>query len=85
MSLLNKYVRVGDWNTEEEALQAYNIADVILNDGNDIQQAPVPSMEVYKRVLLILKGQGWTASQQDMHIIRNMLRIKLGMDFPTDA
>lgn len=68
-----------------EAEQAYNIAMVILNSfGNnfELNDTPVPSLEVYKRTILLLRGTGWRASQQDIKGIKDRLTQSLGMVFP---
>ena len=79
-------ITIDGWETEIEAAQAYNILAIIVNDEKEeLNDVPPPSMETYKRVIEHLKRKGWRASQQDFHILKNNLRIRLGMNFPTDA
>jgi hypothetical protein len=82
----NYEINVGEWETEIEAAQAYNIATIIINGTEShLNEVPPPSMETYTRVLRILRGQGWMANQNDMRKIKNLLRVYLGMDFKSDA
>jgi hypothetical protein len=83
---LSKSFHLGDYKTEIEAAQAYNIGAIII-DGEDAEfnDVPTPSIETFNRVMLLLQRQGWVYTQKEMRIIKNLCRIYLGMDFRADA
>jgi hypothetical protein len=79
-------IEIGGWETEIEAAQAYNIMTLIFNgEGGPFNDVPTPPMSVYDKVMLELKRKGWRASQQDMYVLKNLLKIHFGMDFKTDS
>lgn len=82
----NNIIELGDWETEIEAAQAYNIGTFIFSgiDG-EFNDVPTPSIETFNGVIKRLKRQGWSCSDGEMRYLKNMLRIHFGMDFKADA
>lgn len=78
----SKTITLGEWDTEIEAAQAYNIGALILNGPNPpLNDVPVPSIKTFDTVISGLKKQGWNASDSDMSEIKFILTMKLGMKF----
>lgn len=79
-------ITFGEFETEEEAAGAYNIGALIVN-GEDapLNDVPPPTIETFNQVIKGLKSHGWACSQEEMRLIKNMLRIKLGMSFRADV
>ena len=75
-------ITIGEYNTEIEAAQAYNIGALILNGPTTpLNPVPTPSMETYESVINNLKKQGWRASNNEMRRVRDLMRIYLKMPF----
>ena len=78
----SRTITLGQWDTEIEAAQAYNIGALILNGPNPpLNDVPVPSIKTFNDVISELKKQGWNASDSDMSEIKFLLTMKLGMKF----
>ena len=78
----SKTITLGQWDTEIEAAQAYNIGALILNGPNPpLNDVPTPSIKIFDDVISELKKQGWNASDSDMSEIKFILTMKLGMKF----
>ncbi len=79
----NKEIDLGEYDTEIEAAQAYNIGALILKGPmTQLNMVPTPSMETYDNVIACLKKSGWKASQNDVRRARDLMRIYLKMPFP---
>ena len=76
-----------DFETEKEAAGAYNIMHLIIDgpDGDEWNDVPI-SIETFNKVINYFKiKEKWIFSEQDMRWLKNMLRVKFGMDFKADA
>ncbi len=78
-------ITFGEFETEEEAAGAYNIGALILEDNPPLNDVPPPTIETFDQVIKGLKSYGWICTDEQMRLIKNMLRIKLGMKFKADA
>jgi hypothetical protein len=78
----NQSLSLGEWDTEIEAAQAYNIGALIL-EGEDaeLNDVPSPSIETFNKVIELMNEQGWHCSEQDMNEIKYLMKIYLHMDF----
>jgi hypothetical protein len=78
----SKTITLGEWDTEIEAAQAYNIGALIMNGPNtQLNDVPTPSIKTFDDVISELKRQGWNASDSDMAEIKFIMTMKLGMKF----
>jgi hypothetical protein len=83
---LSNSFNLGEYITEIEAAQAYNIGAIIwYGEEAEFNNVPTPSIKTFDRVMLTLKRQGWTYTEEEMRTIKNLLRVYLGMDFKADA
>lgn len=79
-------ITFGEFETEEEAAGAYNIGALIVNgEKSPLNDVPPPTIETFNQVIKGLKSHGWACSLEEMRLIKNMLRIRLGMNFKSDA
>jgi len=79
---MNENVSLGEYKTEIEAAQAYNIGALILNgEDSELNNVPSPSLKTFKKVIKVLNKQGWSCSATDMEIIETLMSDKLGMKF----
>ena len=82
----NRTITIDNWETEEEAAGAYNILNLIFNgaDNNEWNDVPI-NIKTYERVMEFLRRDGWSCNQKELRYLKNMLRIKFGMNFRADA
>jgi hypothetical protein len=76
-----------DFETEKEAAGAYNIMHLIIDgpDGEEWNDVPI-SMGTFNKVISHFKiSEGISFSEQDIRWLKNVLRVKFGMDFKADA
>ncbi len=79
---MNDDISLGEYKTEIEAVQAYNIGALILNGkDSELNNVPTPSMKTFKKVIKVLNKQGWVCSPTEMEIIETLMIDKLGMKF----
>jgi hypothetical protein len=78
----SKEISLGEWETEIEAAQAYNIGAIIFNgEDAELNDVPSPSVETFNKVTGFLNEQGWRASESDMREIKFLMKSLLGMKF----
>jgi len=71
---------LGEYETEIEAAQAYNIGALITEGPSaELNDVPPPTFDTYEKVLSMLKNQGWTANDTEISQLKTLLREKLGM------
>jgi hypothetical protein len=80
-------IEIGDFETEIEAAQAYNILALVMNGEDEpLNDVPAPSMKTYEKVMNTLKVKYRAKfTPEDIRMIKNMLRIRLGMKFRADC
>ncbi len=79
---MDEDISLGEYKTEIEAAQAYNIGTLILvGEDSELNNVPTPSMKTFKKVIKILNKQGWSCSPTEMEIIETLMIDKLGMKF----
>jgi hypothetical protein len=75
-------ITLGEFDTEIEAAQAYNIGALIFN-GMDTKfnDVPTPSIDTFDKVIKTLMDGGWRVSENEMKQLKFMATVKLGMKF----
>lgn len=77
----SREVQLGEWETEIEAAQAYNIGAIIFNgEDAELNDVPPPSRETFNKVISLLNEQGWRATNQEMQEIIYLMRTILKMN-----
>lgn len=72
---------LGEYDTELEAAQAYNVGAVICEGpAAELNNVPPPSRSIFAQVITCLKDQGWRATEEEMQKIRGLLIDLLKMD-----
>lgn len=79
---MNDNISLGEYKTEIEAAQAYNIGVLILNgEDSELNDVPSPSLKTFKKVIKVLNKQGCSKTATEMEIIETLMIDKLGMRF----
>ena len=77
---MDENISLGEYKTEIEAAQAYNIGVIILNgEDSELNNVPTPSLKTFKKVIKVLNKQGWSCTATEMEIIETLMINKLGM------
>jgi hypothetical protein len=72
---------LGEYITEVEAAQAYNIGALICEGPSaELNNVPPPAKHVFANVIESLEAQGWRATEEEMARTRALLVTRLKMD-----